>query len=158
MMFQTRHDSKANWLLPAYYGGKMLVEEWADPTNAPHRLFPALVMEGDTVSSDVAAYVVRRPDNRWAALVLNKSMDHRKLGRIRFAIGAKEIDWSGPLDVIQYSSRQYTWKANGANGHPTRSKPPRRFQAINGPGSVIKLPSMSLTVVRDTAPHLLIPR
>jgi hypothetical protein len=158
MMFQTKNDSKANWLLPAYYGGKMLVEEWADPTNEPHQLFPALVMEGDKVSNDVAAYVVRRPDNRWAALVLNKSMDHSKLGQIRFTIGTKEIDWSGPLDVIQYSSRQYAWKANGANGHPTRSKPPRHFQTINGPGSVIELPSMSLTVVRDTAAHLFLPR
>jgi hypothetical protein len=158
MMFQTKHDSKSSWLLPAYYGGKMLVEEWADPANAPHQLFPASVMEGDKISNDVAAYVLLRPDSRWAALVLNKSMDHRKLERIQFAVGPKEIDWSGRLDVIQYSSRQYTWKADGADGHPTRSKPPRRFQIISGPGSVIELPSMSLTVVRDTAPPLLIPR
>jgi hypothetical protein len=79
MMFQARHNSKANWLLPAYYGGKMLAEEWADPMNAPHRMFSALVMEGNTTPNDVAAYVVHRPDNRWAAMVLNKGLSHRKL-------------------------------------------------------------------------------
>jgi len=61
--------------------------------------------------------------------------------------------WSGPLDVVQYSSKQYTWLAKGAKGHPTQSDPPERFQVGSGSESGITLPPMSLTVVRGAGPH-----
>jgi hypothetical protein len=158
MMFQTRPDSADKWLLPAYYGGKMLVEEWAEPTNAPHQLFRASVMEGDKVTDDVTAYVVSRPDGRWAAMVLNKGADRIGLRRLRFNImGTNGIDWSGPLDVIQYSPRQYVWRAAGANGHPSRSKPPRRFQVVNRLASGLILPPLSLTVIRSAGPLSILP-
>jgi hypothetical protein len=148
MMFQKGPDGKAKWLLPAYYGGKMLMEEWAEPTNAPHQLFRASVMEGDKVASDVSAYVVQRPDGHWAVMVLNKGTDRIGLGKVQFdSMGGDGIDWRGPLDVIQYSPLQYTWRADGANGHPTRSEPPVH-QVLDDFASGIPLPPMSLTVVR----------
>ena len=153
MMFQKGADGKTKWLLPAYYGGKMLMEEWAEPVNAQHQLFRASVMEGNKVANDVTSYVVRRPDGHWAVMVLNKSTDRIGLERIRFdSMDSNGIDWSGPLDVIQYSPLQYTWRADGANGHPTRSEPPVRFQVLNESASGITLPSMSFSVVRGTHP------
>jgi hypothetical protein len=153
MMFQKGPNGKAKWLLPAYYGGKMLMEEWAEPVNASHQLFRASVMEGDKVAGDVTAYVVRRPDGHWAVMVLNKGDERIELGKIRFdGMGSSGIDWRGPLDVIQYSSLQYTWRADGANGHPTQSEPPAHFQVLDESLAGVILPPMSFTVVRGTHP------
>ena len=152
MMFQAGPGGKPKWLLPAFYGGKMLVEEWAEPTNAQHRLFSVSVLEGKKVPGDVTAYAVLRPDGRWAVMLLNKGRDRVRLGGVRFDTrGARGIDWSGPFEVIQYSSRQYLWRADGAKGHPSRSRPPRRFRAVKG--AAITLPPLSLTVVRGPGPH-----
>ena len=149
MMFQRGPNGKAKWLLPAYYGGKMLMEEWAEPTNELHQLFSAAVMNGDKIADDVTAYVVRRPDSHWAIMVLNKSAVSIELDRVLFdGSNIHEANWSGPLNVIQYSPRQYTWLAKGDDGHPTRSQPPERFQVLNGFETGITLPAMSLTVVR----------
>ncbi len=149
MMFQQGPDGEARWRLPAYYGGKMLVEEWAEPVNARHLLFRASVSEGEKVPEDVTAYVVRRPDRRWAVMILNKGADTIRLERIRFENKNNEgHDWHGSLEVIQYSPRQYTWRSDSAKGHPIRSEPPHSFHAPNGCVSGILLPSLSLTVVR----------
>lgn len=151
MMFQKGPNGKAKWRLPAYYGGKMLMEEWAEPTNAPHQLFPAVVWNGAEIIDNVTAYVVRRPDNHWAIMVLNKSAVSIELGQALFdGPSIHEANWNGPLDVIQYSPRQYNWRANGNDGQPTRSEPPERFKVVNGFESGITLPAMSLTVVRGT--------
>ncbi|MCX5870987.1 MAG: discoidin domain-containing protein [Deltaproteobacteria bacterium] len=153
MMFQKGPNGKAKWLLPAYYGGKMLMEEWAEPINKQHQLFRALVKEDDKVVNDVTAYVVRRPDGHWAVMVFNKSTECIELGKIRFdSMGSNGIDWSEPLDVIQYSPLQYTWRAEGANGHPKRSEPPVHFQVLDELASGITLPPMSFTVVRGAHP------
>ena len=154
MMFQAGPDGKAKWRLPAFYGGKMLVEEWAQPINAQHRLYPVSVTEGETVPEDVTAYAVFRPDGRWAVLLLNKGRDRVSLGGFGFDTpGTTGIDWSGPFEVIQYSPRQYIWRAAGSKGHPVRSRPPRRFRAGTG-AAAITLPPLSLTVVRGAGPHL----
>jgi hypothetical protein len=154
IMFLTGPDKEVKWLLPAYYGAKLLVEEWAEPANAPHQLFPATVMEDEKVSKDVTAYVVRRPDSRWAVMILNKTADRIGLKRVRFKNRTtKGSNWNGPLEVIQYSPLQYVWQADGANGHPTRSMPPEHVQARHWRTSGITLPPMSLSVVRGAGPH-----
>ncbi len=154
MMFQVGNNGQAKWKLPAYYGAKMMVEEWAEPTNRPHQLFRATVMADDKAVDHVTAYVVRRPDNHWAVLVLNKGLDRVSLEGVRFeSTGSEGSVLSGPLDIIQYSPGQYTWRANGAKGHPTQSEPPEHFQAPNGLETGITLPSMSMTVVRGIGPH-----
>jgi hypothetical protein len=151
MMFQAGPDGESKWLLPAYYGGKMLMEDWAEPTNAPHQLYSASVMAGDKVTNGLTAYVIRRPDSRWAVMVLNKSADRIELEQVRFdGVGADRVNWNGPFDVVQYSPRQYVWRANGANGHPTRSQPPARFQVRNEFAAGITLPPLSITVIRNT--------
>ena len=159
MMFQVGSNGRAKWKLPAYYGAKMMVEEWAASTNLPHQLFRAAATAGDQATEHVTAYVVRRPDNHWAMLVLNKGLDRVSLGQVRFekSTGTEVSDWSGPLDVIQYSPAQYTWRANGAKGQPTRSEPPEHFHAPKGLEAGITLPPMSMTVVRGAGPHFPLP-
>jgi hypothetical protein len=152
-------------LLPAYHSARMLAEEWAQPGAGAHHLFRTSVMEGAETPDDVTAYAVRRPDGRWALLALNKSADRIEAARIRF-VGGKEgkdlggrsggegADWTGPLDVIQYSARQYEWTANGADGHPKHSDPPVLLRFPEGLASRIELPPMSVTVIRSQHPFV----
>ena len=149
MMFQQGPDGQSKWILPAYYGGRMLMDDWAAPINAEHQLFHATVYEGDTTNSRVTAYAVRRPDNLWALLILNKGAKPIKLNEVEFDTSdARGYRWKDSFDVIQYSPRQYIWRANGDDGHPIKSNPPVRYHADNGFTSEIILPPMSITVLR----------
>lgn len=153
MMFQTRPDGRAPWRLPAYYEARMLVDEWAQPDKAAHRLFHASVLPGDHAPDSVTAYAVHRPDGRWALMILNKNKGGLTLGRIRFdGAEGRWRDWHGPLEVVQYSPRQYAWRDGGPDGRPVRSRPPVRFQARDGLRAGISLPPLSLTVVRGAGP------
>ena len=52
----------------------------------------------------------------------------------------------GPAQVVQYSPKQYAWKPDGPNGHPSRNLPPERF-TVKDAGAALNLPVSSLTVV-----------
>lgn len=158
MMVQAGADGDAKWLLPAWHGARMLTEEWAEPGNGRHELFQASAVRGTATTADASAYAVRRPDGRWALLVLNKSDARLDLAQVLFTTGSGDpMGWSGPLEVTQYSSRQYVWRADGENGHPARSEPPELFRtagfpAAGGPASPLGLPPLSLTVIRGAGP------
>lgn len=149
MMMQAGEDGAVRWFLPAYYGARMLVEEWSGTGAGQRQAFRASVTEGKETPNDITAYAVRHPDGGWALLLLNKSADRGVVERVRFSgAAAGGGDWTGPLDMIQYSARQYAWKADGAQGRPERSEPPVRTQLAGGLPAGVELPPMSLTVIR----------
>jgi hypothetical protein len=56
---------------------------------------------------------------------------------------------SGPLELAQYSSKQYAWIGDkGQDGRPERNVPPERTTLPEEAGAVITLPPYSLSVVR----------
>lgn len=154
MMFQAGEDGIVKWKMPAYHGLKMLVEEWAQPVDGPHRMFPVKVTQGDKACSVVAGYALQRPDQRWALLLLNKGNEPLTINRL--GLGSPP-DHSGQenesIEVVQYSAKQYVWHPEGENGYPLRSQPPARFGAPkNGDSIAVALPPMSLSVLRSSAP------
>ncbi|WP_198013923.1 discoidin domain-containing protein [Desulforegula conservatrix] len=158
MMFEEGSDGEIKWRLPAYYGAKMVVEEWAEPVNKQHHLFRASVVEVDKSSNkipnDVTVYAVLRPDRRWGVMILNKSADRIRLNQILFnGTYTDGNSLKGQIEVVQYSPRQYAWHADGENGHPLRSEPPEQFKLGDGLKSGIILPPLSITVVRCEGPH-----
>ena len=154
MMFQIRQQGAGTpWRLPAYYGARMLEEQWAQPAGSVHRLYRASVLRGNRLLKSVTAYAVHRPDGRWAVLLVNKNEKGLTLDQVRFLGGPKgPAVWRGTLDVIRYSPRQYAWKAAGGKGHPVRSRPPESLRAANGLAGGIVLPPLSLTVLRGAGP------
>lgn len=143
------------WRLPVYHGTKMLVEEWAEPTNAPHQMYPVEVRQSDKPCATVAAYALQRPDQKWAVLLLNKNTSPVTLNRVQLDI-PKSIDSlpvNETVNVVQYSSKQYVWHPDGENGYPARSNPPERFNVHkDGDALSLVLPPMSISVLCSTTP------
>ena len=76
----------------------------------------------------VTAYAVKRPDRKWAIMLVNKDPDRAYSVRVSFVAGQSSGQtFRSRIDVFQYSSEQYAWKAAGEDGRPIRTEPPFHF-------------------------------
>jgi len=135
--------------LSAYYAAQLITKEWMQPTNKTHDIFPVTIKQRKPSSSPaVTAYAVRRPNKQWALLAINKHPKRPARLDVQFNIpGAQQpVRFAGQVEIIQFSTEQYTWSADGPNGHPTRSLPPAHF--TREASSSYELPPYSLTVLR----------
>jgi hypothetical protein len=173
MMLQLNRKSDQVNRLSAYYAAQLITKEWMQPTNEPHDIFPVSVSSATltsilslarqrrttkspvsvepkkpTASSAVTVYAVRRPDKQWALLAINKYPKRTMQLNVEFDLaGAKQpMSFIGKVELIQFSRQQYAWHADGPNGHPIRSLPPKHF--IQDGSSPFELPPYSVTVLR----------
>ena len=154
MMLQLNpHNNQVN-RLSAYYAAQLVTQEWMQPTSEPHEMFRATAKQAKPKSSPaVSVYAVHRPDKQWALLAINKHPNRTARLNVQFDVpGAHQpIDFVDQVEVIQFSRQQYTWHADGPNGHPIRSLPPARFTREGS--SSCELPPYSLTVLRGKLPQ-----
>ena len=139
--------------LSAYYAAQLIAKEWMQPITEPHEVFPVTVNETrngahGVTRPTVTVYAVHRPDKQWSLLAINKSPTSVARLNVQFKVpgaqqGASFID---AVEVIQFSRAQYAWHADGPNGHPIRSLPPKRL--TQKASSFYDLPPYSLTVLR----------
>ena len=146
MIFLGDTARKIRFKVATAYGAQLVTKEWVSPRGGTHDMFAA---ESDARDADgnelLSAYVVRRPDGAWSALLVNKDPAHRYRVRIRFASGYGGA-LTGARAVVRYSRAKYEWKANGPQGHPLRNAPP--LSGTLGAGEALEVAPYSLTVVR----------
>jgi hypothetical protein len=150
MALETGEDGKVRWRLPTYYGLKLLMEQWLGAPDGVHRLYPARI-EGNGSEPALAAYAVHRPDGQWGLLILNKDPAKSRIATAGFDGRHPAYGWTGPLEVFQYSPRQFAWSPHRDKGHPAFSEPPAHFTTEIGKPLTLSLPPMSITVVRGLA-------
>jgi hypothetical protein len=149
MMLQLNPKTGGLNRLPAYYAAQLIAKEWMQPNSARHDVFPVRLKrtpQGSTIP--VTVYAVRRPDEQWSLLAINK--DPKRVARLdsQFEIAGvqKTTRFAGQVEVIQYSRQQYAWRADGPNGRPIRNLPPVHLTLEAS--SSYELPPYSLTVLR----------
>ncbi|MFI5209486.1 MAG: hypothetical protein ACHQ2E_03485, partial [Gemmatimonadales bacterium] len=150
LLFLGDDDRQAKYRMPAYYAARLLSRAWADSSGGEHTLFAAEVRptgsHGDV--GLVSAYPLRRPDGRWALLLVNRDAHHawsvEVLAR-NDAAGSVPL-FTGPLDLWQYSDAQYQWKEAGEESHPVRDEPPSHLVLKDASRGVV-LPPYSITVM-----------
>ena len=149
MMFEERAEGQPSWKLPTYYGAQLLTKEFFGPADGVHTLYPVRAGIPKDQPSTLAAYAVRRPDDLWALLVLNRDPLRTQTISVVFeGGGAAQQEWRGPHDIVHYSPSQYHWKANKDDGRPQFSNPPVQSRSENAKPLSITLPPMSITVIR----------
>jgi hypothetical protein len=142
MLFGAGHDHQATWPTPAFWALAMLTHDWAVPGHGTHRLYRASVdLPGGNRDQAVVAYPLQRPDKSWSVLLINR--DAHAAHDVRLDLGGGRL--RGPYRIVQYAGRDYVWHADGADGHPLRNDPPRRFVAS---GDAVALPAYSITIVQ----------
>jgi len=146
MLFLGDTARKIRFKVATAYGTQLVTQQWTSPRGGEHVMFAA---ESDARDADgnelLSAYVVRRPDGSWSALLVNKDPDHRYRVRIRFA-SAHGGALTGERAVVGYSRTEYAWIADGPHGHPLRNSPP--VARTLAPGAALEVAPYSLTVVR----------
>jgi len=133
-MFLADDQEQATASTAIYQAARLINEEWVQPGDATHEIFTA-----DSTDPLVTAYALRRPDQQWSILLINKD-PHRS-----YEISLDPAP-QGDAEVVRYSREQYRWKQNGAKGRPVKNDPPGRDRLAAGERLLI--PPYSLTVVR----------
>jgi F5/8 type C domain-containing protein len=153
MILQLQRNSERLNRLAGYYGAQLVAKEWMQSTNELHEIFPVTVSQRTSASSRlVSVYAVHRPDEQWALLAINKNprRSARLNVQLKFSDADHPVTFDGPVELLQFSPQQYSWHADGPNGHPLRSLPPSRL--IRQASSFYDLPPYSLTVLRGKLP------
>jgi hypothetical protein len=153
MMLQLRPGSDELNRLSMYYAAQLLTKEWMQPVNKQHEVFPVTIGEAKNgargvMRPTITAYAVRRPDNQWALLLINKNPKRAAQVNVQFKIRGihQPVSFEGQVETIQFSRAQYAWRDNGPNGHPIRSLPPAH--SVRESSSLYEVPPYSLTVLR----------
>jgi hypothetical protein len=151
MMFQLTPNKNELGRLSMYYASQILTEEWMGPANDLARVFPVAV---ENTAGHVTAYAVRRKDNLWALLAINKDPARTARLRVRFDSSKKDPSsrrFTGKIEIVQFSAGQYQWHDAGPNGYPSRSAPPVKF--VTEAADTYELPPYSLSVLRGKIPE-----
>jgi hypothetical protein len=149
MLFLKDRSGRIRAPIATYHAARLVTQEWAQPGGGSHAVFAAKCdIANASGESLVTAYALRRPDRRWAVMLINKDPANARRVRLRFS--DTDSPMRAPLDLFQFSSQQYAWHANGAAGFPTRSDPPARTALAEIPREGILLPPYSITVVRGS--------
>jgi hypothetical protein len=151
MLLEAGEDGRARWALPTFWGAQLLTQDWAGAGEGVDSVFPVLSDVRDRQRRQVvAAYALARSDGRLSVLLINRDAASAHVVRLSLKGGGAP---AGAASVVQYGSAQYAWRADGLNGHPLRSDPPRRF-GLAGAASELALPPYSLTVITTTQPQI----
>ena len=152
MLFLQGQDGGIRAPISTYHAARLLTREWAQPAGGEHRIYTARSdLRNARRQALVDAFAVKRPDHRWAFLLINKDpiCSHRmRLAFVRQDGRGIANPLPGPFDLHQFSAHQYAWHEAGESGYPTRSDPPRH-RTIENLGGGVTLPPYSLTILRS---------
>ena len=147
LLFGLAEDGKIKFKTAAYYGTKMITENWANSSDSILEIYPSLSnIHNRKKESLISAYPLRSTDGKWSVMLINK--DPKKTFNVDVDVEnkvSKEISDLHFENLIQYSKQQYHWIDKGFNSYPSKNLPPV-MKKINGSRN-ISLPPYSLTVI-----------
>ena len=150
MMLQMLNTDKKLNRLSMYYSARLITKDWMQWVAETHEVYPVMI---EPESASVTAYAVRRPDQEWALLTINKDPQRSAQLGVQFASssGISVDRFIGKVDIAQFSREQYRWQDDGPNGRPTLSSPPSHAQ--RAASQYYELPPYSVSVLRGHIGH-----
>jgi hypothetical protein len=135
-----------------YFSAQLLTQEWVQPVDAMHTVFPASSDIKDGQGNVlVTVYALDRPDGQWALLLINKDKhaDHPVLVTFNDQSGGNHY-FQDAVTQISFGDDQYRWHAAGAEGFARPDGPALTSTQGGGQGTQYLLPRASITVLRGT--------
>ncbi len=150
MMLQMLNTDKKLNRLSMYYSARLITKDWMQWVAETHEVYPVTI---EPENAGVTAYAVRRPDQEWALLTINKDPQRSAQLGVQFASssGISVDRFIGKVDIAQFSREQYRWQDDGPNGRPTLSSPPSHAQ--RAASQYYELPPYSVSVLRGHIGH-----
>lgn len=147
MIFLADDDLKIRYRTATYFGAKMINENWVKPGDQPHEVYEATSSLLNKIGQPlISAYALRRPDQLWSILIINKDPINSYPINLEFhdKTTRKMTIAKGDIELFQYSRDQYQWKSNGEHGRPSKSDLPVHKTI---PLDQVALPPYSLSVI-----------
>jgi hypothetical protein len=150
-MFATDNKHQVTQPLSQFFASQLINLEWLKPGNAAHELYSA---ESDIEDSAghklVTAYAVKRPDNQWALLIVNRDQENSHSVKIKFrnSEGAHEASFTGSVDTLTFGSAQYHWDPLRKLADPDGPVLKSKVNVMQD--TLFQLPAASLVVLRGT--------
>ena len=131
-------ESKAGTVpVATYQAMRMLSHVWMGPRGGRHLILPVQIRKNG--SGLINVFALKRPDGEISLLVINKDSG-MPLKLSVMGLGKASVM------LTTYSSAQYSWHADGANGHPSLNLPPASTKIPAD--QPITIPPGSLSVLR----------
>ncbi|MGB0079265.1 MAG: discoidin domain-containing protein, partial [Candidatus Sulfotelmatobacter sp.] len=110
-MFTVDANYQIQQPLAQFFVAQLINLEWAQPAGGEHQVFAAKSdMEDGAGHELVTAYVVKRPDGKWAVMAVNRDQQNAHRVRIAFEEATdKSSGFAGPVEVSTFGSAQYRW-------------------------------------------------
>ncbi len=142
-------DSKANIRArgATFFASQMIAQEWLQPGNRTHDLYPASTNVRRDGYPLMTAYAAHRPDGSWSVMLVNKDTKPRSVA-VAFSDGAtgQSKAFTSEVTMVTFGPAQYVWHARGAASAPAPEGPPAR-QTLSA-SSTYTIPARSITVLR----------
>ncbi len=146
MLFLSDERRRIQARVATFHGAQLLTKEWARPDGGIHTMLYTESDARDAAGNELlSAYVIRRPDGRWATMLVNKNPAAAYRVSLDFRTG---VAAHGERRIVSYSSAQYEWHAAGARGRPKRNAPPA--VTTLGAEAPLIVPPYSITIVRES--------
>ncbi len=133
-----------------YFSGKILTQQWADPVDAAHYVFPAATNLVQSGSALVTAYALLRPDGQWSLLLINKDHINAHPVTVTFTNSANNSNhfFSGSVAQVAFGEQEYEWHPANAFGYAQPDGPFTTTTESGGAGTTYTLEPGSITVLR----------
>jgi hypothetical protein len=133
-----------------YFSSELLTQEWAQPIDALHAVYPAASnIKDDQGNVLVTAYALQRPDGQWGVLLINKDHHNERAVSVDFNDRAGGNHYfQSPVTQITLGPDQYHWHAGGPRGYASPDGPALTSIESGGKSIQYVLPKASVTVLR----------
>jgi hypothetical protein len=129
----------------------MLTQEWSQPIDQIHTLYPSSTdIKDEKGHVLVTVYSVQRPDGQWAVMMVNKDQFSTHSLTVDFHNSGDGSDhyFAGSVTQISFGADNYTWYPMGPNGFAQPDGPSVTSNQLGGKGVQYTLPKASITVLR----------
>ena len=150
-MFNVDVSYKVTQDTAQFFSAKILNQEWVDPVDETHRVYPASSdIKDDKGHVLVTAYSLRRPDEQWSLLLVNKDHSNPHSVLVEFQDSSKNSNhyFQGTVRQVSFGADNYVWHAMGQNGYADPDGPTVVSEQNGGKGVEYILPTASITVLR----------
>ena len=150
-MFKTDARHRIQQPTSQYFASRLISQEWVQPGDGVHRVFPAASDLRDAKGRVVVtSYAVSRPDGQWSLLLVNKDPDLAHPVQIVFdgPESGRALSFTGPVTVTSFGAGQYTWHPSGDDGTAEPDGPAVVSEQRGGADARYVLPRASISVVR----------
>lgn len=149
-MFSADRDYHIKQYTSQYFASRLINLEWVKPGDETHHTFRVSTNVRDSSGRELlAAYAVKRPDEQWSLMVVNRDQSSAHTVKVAFEAGSEAPGYfSGPVTVVTFGREQYRWHSEGSRSHASPDGPPVTTSVADGARATFTFPPASLTILR----------